>query len=79
MKRQNQAFFDQEAWEREREEAFEREKEAERAGGKRKRTTKEDVKRFKEKKEAKKMCVSFSLLRSCRWEMGMVVEQENRS
>lgn len=41
MKRQNEAFFDQTAWEREREAEFERAQEE--GGGKRKRTTKEEV------------------------------------
>ncbi|CDZ97400.1 WW domain [Phaffia rhodozyma] len=51
MKRQNDAFFDTEAWEREKDAAFEREQAG---GGKRKKLTKSDVERFKEKKEAKK-------------------------
>lgn len=41
MKRQNEAFFDQTAWEREREAEFEKAQED--GGGKRKRTTKEEI------------------------------------
>ncbi|KAL7416016.1 hypothetical protein BDY24DRAFT_252615 [Mrakia frigida] len=50
-KRQNGAFFDQEAWEREREEEHERQRAEEEGGGKRKKLSKADVNRFKEKKE----------------------------
>jgi hypothetical protein len=53
MKRQNEAFFDQAAWEREREEQYQAELAAGGPAQKKKRLTKASIQRFKEAKELK--------------------------